>query len=92
MPELKIIVIIGLILLSYLQYAMPDKANQWVDPLYGKAKSYIDQKNPLSKEDDTSSPCPDNVNKVCGSNGKTYKNICYAALDNVMEVTEGECE
>jgi hypothetical protein len=35
--------------------------------------------------------CPQNVDPVCGEDGKTYVNKCYAALEEVKIVCEKEC-
>ncbi len=36
--------------------------------------------------------CPEIYAPVCGENGVTYGNACYAGCDNVVVVHEGECE
>ena len=47
--------------------------------------------------DDSSNPnnqnsaCPTAVDPVCGSNGVTYLNSCFAELDGVTEYTKGVC-
>lgn len=39
----------------------------------------------------TSSSCPDIISPVCGSNGVTYINSCYAEAAGVTDYTEGVC-
>ncbi|MBN2694923.1 hypothetical protein JXR93_09695 [bacterium] len=36
--------------------------------------------------------CPEIYAPVCGENGITYGNACYASCDNVIVLHEGECE
>ena len=35
--------------------------------------------------------CPQNYDPVCGCNGQTYSNECYALLDGVTQWTDGPC-
>ncbi len=39
----------------------------------------------------TANTCPDLINPVCGSNGVTYINSCYAEAAGVTDYTEGVC-
>ena len=90
--DIKLILILGLIVLAYYQYSYPDSSQDKLDGTLGKAKTWIDGKNPLTPKTApvNDSPCPDTYNPVCG-NGITYNNICFAALADVLEVTQGEC-
>lgn len=40
---------------------------------------------------DPDAVCIEIYQPVCGCNGKTYPNDCYAQKDGVTEWTEGEC-
>jgi Kazal-type serine protease inhibitor domain len=48
------------------------------------------------KEDCLSTPtvtaCPDNLDPVCGCNGETYGNACYAEAAGVLHWTSGSCQ
>jgi hypothetical protein len=36
--------------------------------------------------------CPDNLLPVCGCDGETYGNACYAEASGVLSWTDGECQ
>ena len=39
----------------------------------------------------SASPCDDNYFPICGINGKTYGNECFAGIDGITIYTDGEC-
>ena len=45
-----------------------------------------------SKISDDYSVCTEEYQPVCGCNGQTYSNDCYAENAGVTEWTEGECD
>jgi len=85
-------VIIGLLVLSYLQYTNAEKTNNFIKPVWGKVHDFLDKNNPLSGGSVTVSTvqCPDYEEPVC-ADGKTYKNSCEAAVAGKTEVTPGVC-
>lgn len=95
MVDFKLILIIGLLVLAYYQYQYPAGSHEKLAGTLGKAAEWINGVNPMAQKPTTTvteeSPCPTTDNPVCG-NGVTYKNICYAALEDVIQVTPGACQ
>jgi len=83
-------IIIILVAVSFYQYSSPEKANMQLKPVWGPVKEFIGGNNPLNKSN-KSSVCPDTDEPVCGENGQTYRNICEAAISDVLKVTPGAC-
>lgn len=86
-------VIIILVALAYYQYTSPEKAHGFLEPVFSPAQNFIQNNNPMGEKKETTeeSNCPDTDNPVCGVDGITYKNICYATEAQVLEVTMGAC-
>ena len=94
MIDFRWIIIIFLVSLSFYQFQNPTKSANMLDPYYGIVTEKIDGFNLPSlggsTEEEPISSCPDIDNPVCG-NGVTYKNVCEAALKDVLQVTYGAC-
>ena len=88
--DIKWIIILVLVVLSYFQFVSPEKTNGYLEPIFGRVRDFISTKNPLNNTD-TTPTCTDEISKVCGSNGITYDNACKAGLAGITEVTAGMC-
>jgi len=84
--------IIILIILSYLQYAYPNKVNPLVGKVWDPVNNFIGGFNPFKQGNQSSTGCPDTISKVCGNNGVTYDNTCKAMEAGITSVTPGECQ
>lgn len=91
--DIRYMVIIALVVLSYFQYTAPAKVAFITDPTLGAAHDFISEKINFKSTPtvETGDGCPDTINKVCGTDGITYDNICKASVAGVMQVTPGEC-
>jgi len=94
--DIKLIIIGVLVVLSLWQYASPVKSQDFLEPYYGQVVDFFDFKNPFNKNETTTNITDDKcaglpINKVCGSNGQTYDNACYAVKADMYELVGGEC-
>ena len=93
MVDVKLIIVGVLALLVLWQYNNPTKSHDFLEPYLDGIADFVDFKNPF-KEDNGSTKdiCANqDINKVCGFDGVTYDNLCYATQANVTDVTIGEC-
>lgn len=81
---------IGLIVLTYCQYTMPEKTNSFIKPVYGKVHDFLSSQTSKVTNKATGTVCPDVSEPVCAG-GITYSNSCLAALAGKTEVTPGAC-
>lgn len=92
-------IIIILVALAFAQYSYPEKTHNLLQPLFGKlsdATGGFTSKIPFigvaTKETVNSNDlCSKDINLVCGKNGITYNNSCFASLDGVIEIKPGAC-
>ena len=93
--DIKIIIILVLVILSYAQYAYPTDTQKLLNPLWGavqdKVGSFTGAKINTTISNTVSNSCPNTLNLVCGSNGITYNNTCQAAVAGIVQVTAGAC-
>ena len=97
--DIKLIIIGILVILSLWQFASPEKSNDFLEPYYGKVVEFFDFKNPFTKDkineteiNETEDSCAAHgINKICGSDGITYDNACYAIKADIWQMTPGEC-
>ena len=90
--DIKIIIIIILVGLSFYQFAYPEKSKETLEPVWGSLSQSAKNFSLFNKDNSTNEfTCPENFNPVCGTNGITYDNTCFAMLDDMLDVVVGEC-
>lgn len=75
-------IIIGLIILSYVQYTFPEKVNPYIGAVWDKVNEFVKYKP---------SKCTSENDPVCANN-ITYTNSCYAKIAGVLNAVKGECK
>ena len=83
-------VIIGLVVISFIQYVAPEKINDKLAYAYDPVKDMFNIDRFTNKEPVQNSICPETINPVCAE-GITYNNACLAALDGKLQITMGAC-
>lgn len=89
LKTILIIILIGFIIFTYYK---PDQGLGMIEQGVGKTKTLIGEltgSNPFFGSEE----CDHDVEAyVCGNDGTTYKNECFAKKNNVYTYVEGRCE